>query len=173
MRRLGAGLLIAGLAAAAWLWPARPVLVVRQGAVPVLALPLLPGETVGVRFVHSVDHLPVEDRYVASRGRGLVQVETRLLSFGTGMGTIPGQGRAVVDGPWLRVTDMSRAIGRLVLRVGSPGVDHAVLYRGCAFSLTERWAGERLVLEAVWVGPWLHELLDLGGRLIWAIHCRR
>lgn len=152
---------------------AAPVLVVRRAGTPALLLPLQPGETVALRFVHSVDGLPVEDRYAVAPGAaGLIQTETRFLSIGTGMGLIPGEGRPVEQGRWLRVTEMHRPIGTLALRVGTPGVDHTLVYRGCDISLTRRWAGQRVTLEAVWVPAWMHGLLDAGGRLFWLRSCR-
>lgn len=128
-------------------------------------LPVREGEAFGLRFVHSVDGLPVEDDYtVWPVGPGqalLVQAETRLLSFGAGMGAIPGEGRAVEEGTWLRITAMGRSIGpALVLRVGSVSVDHRLLYRGCSLPLSERWAAWRVRLEARSLPGWVHGLLS-------------
>lgn len=156
--RLGWAGAVLGLVAGAVLAGAAPwaALVVRVEGVQVLALPVAMDERVGLRFIHSVDGLPVEDWYEVRRG-GLVQVETRLLSFGTGMGHIPGQGRAVEDGAWLRVTGLERPIGTLHLRVGDPEVDHRLLYRQAEIRLSPQWAGKALVLEVerfpwAWVG---------------------
>ncbi|BAS25888.1 DUF1850 domain-containing protein [Limnochorda pilosa] len=147
-RSVWAALALAVWAALAPSWPvARPALVVRHEGRPVLVLPVEPGERVGLRFIHSVDGLPVEDWYEV-RPDGLMEVESRLLSFGTGMGQIPGQGHAVEDGPWLRVTGLERPIGVLRLRVGPSEVDHTLLYRGGEIPLSARWAGEALTLEA-------------------------
>ena len=161
------GLLTLGRA----VFPAEPLLVVWRGALPVAVLPLRPGEEVALRFIHSVDGLPVEDRYAATRDRGLVQTETRLLSFGAGTGLIPGQGTPVLDGPWLRVVGMNRPIGRLALRVGSARVGHTLLHRGCGIPLSERWPGQRLVMEAVWVPAWLHGLVEQAARALQGGRC--
>lgn len=140
-------------------------------------LPLRDGETLGLRFVHSVDGLPVEDAYGVqpqSPWRAvLVQVETRLLSFGTGMGAMEGQGRALEEGAWLRIAGMNRVIGAVLrVRVGSAAVDHRLVYRGCALPLSDRWAGWRVRLEARMVPAWLHGLLSArNGVWRWARRC--
>lgn len=157
MRLAWAGAVL-GLMAGAALAVSAPqaALVVRMEGVQVLALPVAMDERIGLRFIHSVDGLPVEDWYEV-RPEGLVQVETRFLSFGTGMGHIPGQGRAVEDGVWLRVIGLERPIGTLHLRVGDPEVDHRLLYRQTEIRLSPHWAGKALVLGVerlpwAWVG---------------------
>lgn len=113
-------------------------------------LPMAPADRLGIRFIHSLDHLPVEDWYVV-RGGELVQVSTRLVQFGAGMGHIAGEGRGHADGDWWEITGMERHIGTLVLRIGRASVDHRLLYRGQEVGLSACWPGQRLTLRPVWV----------------------
>lgn len=133
--------------AVALLWPLWPAVVISDhgGLVGVVALPA--GERLGLRFVHSVDGLPVEDRYAVVGGR-LVQRETRLLSFGAGMGHVHGEGTGRADGRWWQVEGMARDVGTLAVRVGPADVDHRLRYRGRDVPLSACYAGERLTLRA-------------------------
>lgn len=122
--------------------------VVEVDSEPVGVLPMGPGERVGIRFIHSLDHLPVEDWYVVRDGE-LVQESTRLIQFGAGMGHIAGEGHGHADGDWWEISGMGRHIGTLVLRIGPASVDHRLLYRGREVSLSACWPGQRLTLRPV------------------------
>jgi hypothetical protein len=58
------------------------------------------------------------------------------LKLGAGMGRTPGVGRVVQRGPYEAIVDMHRPTGDFVLRVGSPGVDHTVIWRGTRTNLS-------------------------------------
>jgi hypothetical protein len=140
--------LLAGVTAAlaALAWPAWPELAVRPEGGRECRLPVADGEPFGLSFVHSVDHLPVQDWYRVEDG-SIVQDATRLRQFGAGMGHISGDGTArAVDG-WWEVADMRRPIGVLTLRVGGESVDHRLHHPGGVLALSEHWAGHRLVIE--------------------------
>lgn len=111
-------------------------------------LPVTPGDRLGISFIHSVDHLPVQDWYVLRDGE-LVQDSTRLVQFGAGMGHIPGQGHGHPDGDWWEVSGLDRHIGTLVLRIGPPSVEHRLLYRDREVNLSACWPGQRLTLRPV------------------------
>lgn len=137
-----AALVVAGAAFMPWV---EGIAVTEPRGNPVLLLPLRPGETFTIRFIHSIDGLPVEDTYRIAP-TGLVQTQTRLLSFGAGMGHIEGDGTAEWDGPWTVITGMTRPIGILRLRVGSPSVDHTILWRGASWRLSPQFAGRLLII---------------------------
>ncbi len=125
-----AGLLLPG-GLELWVTP------VRSGS-PLLVLPMEPGERFTLRYVHSVEGAPIWEVHSVD-GRGTIYVEEeRYLTFGAGMGKTPGVGRMVRRGPYEVIEDMHRPLGEFVLRVGSPGVDHTVIWRGRGFNLSDR-----------------------------------
>jgi hypothetical protein len=107
-----------------------------RGGEPLLVLPLRPGERFTVHYYHSVENAPIwEVHSVDAAGRIYIE-EERYLKFGAGMGKMPGVGRMIMRGPYEVITDMHQPTGDFVLRVGSPGVDHTVLWRGTAVNLS-------------------------------------
>lgn len=108
-----------------------------RGGPPLLVLPLQPGERFTVHYYHSVEDTPIwEEHSVDAEGRIYIE-EERYLKFGAGMGKMPGVGHMIMRGPYEAITDMHMPTGNFVLRVGSPGVDHTVLWRGTATNLSE------------------------------------
>ncbi|SMC19667.1 protein of unknown function [Desulfacinum hydrothermale DSM 13146] len=114
-----------------------------------LELPLRAHETFTIRYIHSVDHTPVFEVFELDRRGRLAIRETYFKMFGAGMGHWQGRGYVDFDGTWTWIRDIHQTLGRFILRVGSPGVDHTVLYRGREYNLSERWAGQRVVVEVV------------------------
>ncbi|MBZ4659030.1 MAG: hypothetical protein JG766_953 [Desulfacinum sp.] len=113
----------------------------------VLERPLGRDETFTIRYIHSVDRTPVFEIFeVDPEGRLAVQA-TCFKMFGAGMGHWEGRGRVDFDGTWTWIRDIHQTLGRFVLRVGSPAVDHTLLYRDREIHLSQRWAGKRLLVE--------------------------
>ena len=101
-----------------------------KGGQPLLALPLQPGERFTLHYFHSVENAPIwEEHSLDATGRIFIE-EERYLKFGAGMGRMPGVGRMVRRGQYEAVEDMHMPTGDFVLRVGSPGVDHTIIWRG-------------------------------------------
>jgi len=50
---------------------------------------------------------------------------------------MPGVGRMVTKGKYEAITDMHMPTGDFILRVGSPGVDHTIIWRNQRFNLSE------------------------------------
>ena len=106
------------------------------GGDPLLVLPLAAGERFTIRYYHSVENAPIwETHSVDARGRIFIE-EERYLKFGAGMGRMPGVGRMVTRGPYEVIEDMHMPTGNFVLRVGSPGVDHTVIWRAIGTNLS-------------------------------------
>ena len=63
--------------------------------------------------------------------------EERYEKFGAGMGQMPGVGRKVKKGKYEAITDMHMPTGDFILRVGSPGVDHTIIWRNQRFNLSD------------------------------------
>ncbi len=132
-----AGLALLGLAAAALLPGGLELRVTPvKGGPPLLVLPLAPGERFTIHYFHSVENAPIwEIHSVDSRGRIYIE-EERYLKFGAGMGRMPGVGRMVMRGPYEAIVDMHMPTGDFILRIGSPGVDHTVIWRGIRTNLS-------------------------------------
>ena len=120
------------LATAAWFLPGGLELRVeplQSGKPPLLVLPLEPGEPFTIHYYHSVENAPIWETHSVDAQGDIFIEEERYLKFGAGMGRMPGVGRMVMDGPYEVITDMHMPTGDFVLRIGSPGVDHTVIWR--------------------------------------------
>ena len=107
-----------------------------KGGKPLLVLPLEAGERFTLHYYHSVENAPIwEEHSLDAQGRIYIE-EERYLKFGAGMGRMPGVGRMVQRGPYEAITDMHMPTGNFILRVGSPGVDHTIIWRGTRYNLS-------------------------------------
>jgi len=107
-----------------------------KGGVPLLVLPLEPSERFTLHYYHSVENAPIcEEHSVDEKGHIYIE-EERYLKFGAGMGRMPGVGRMVRRGAYEVIEDMHMPTGNFILRVGSPGVDHTVIWRGISKNLS-------------------------------------
>jgi len=107
-----------------------------KGGPPLLIVPMEPGERFTLHYIHSVENAPVwEEHSLDAEGRIYIE-EERYLRFGAGMGRMPGVGKMVRRGPYEVIEDMHMPTGDFVLRIGSPGVDHTVTWRGLDTNLT-------------------------------------
>lgn len=118
----------------------------RDGGRPVLSIDLRPGERFTLHYYHSVENAPIWEVHSVD-ARGVIYIEEeRYLKFGAGLGHLPGRGRLTRRGPYEVIEDMHAPLGRFLLRVGSPGVDHTIIWPGGRVNLSDRAAG-----KAVWV----------------------
>jgi hypothetical protein len=106
------------------------------GSRPLVRIWLDPGERFTLRYIHSVEKSPIwETHSVDAQGRIYIE-EERYLKLGAGMGQMPGVGRMVRRGPYEVIENMHMPTGDFVLRIGSAGVDHTLLWRGAEINLT-------------------------------------
>ena len=107
-----------------------------KGGPPLLVLPLEAGERFTLHYYHSVENAPIwEEHSLDASGRIFIE-EERYEKFGAGMGRMPGVGRMLKRGPYEVITDMHMPTGDFVLRIGSPGVDHTIIWRGTRTNLS-------------------------------------
>jgi hypothetical protein len=107
-----------------------------RGGSPLMVLPLEVGEPFTIHYYHSVENAPIwEVHRLDASGRIFIE-EERYLKFGAGMGKMPGVGHMVTRGPYEAIADMHMPTGDFVLRIGSPGVDHTVIWRGTRTNLS-------------------------------------
>jgi hypothetical protein len=109
---------------------------VSDGSNPLVRIWLDPGERFTLRYIHSVEQSPIwETHSVDALGRIYIE-EERYLKIGAGMGQMPGVGRIVRKGPYEIIEQMHMPTGDFVLRIGSAGVDHTLIWRGREINLT-------------------------------------
>ncbi len=125
---------------------------------PMLVLPMWPGETFTIQYYHSVENAPIwETHSLDADGRIFIEQE-KYLKFGAGMGKMPGVGKMVKEGPYEVIKDMHMPTGNFILRIGSPGVDHTIIWRGRRINLSSlaphvavRFAARKVSLvEMLW-----------------------
>jgi len=137
---LAAGLLPGGLELRV-----RPLAAGKQ---PLLVLPMKPGERFTLHYYHSVENAPIWEEHSLDEAGNLYIEEERYVTFGAGMGKMPGVGTLVRRGPYEVIEDMHMPTGDFVLRVGSPGVDHTILWRGTRTNLSARVPHEAVQFTA-------------------------
>ena len=124
---LALALLVAGLLTPGGL--ELQVVPVKDGP-PLLVLPLEPGERFTLHYYHSVENAPIWEAHSLDETGRIYIEEERYLKFGAGMGRMPGVGRMVRREPYEVIEDMHMPTGDFVLRIGSRGVDHTIIWRG-------------------------------------------
>ena len=112
------------------------VVPVKDGPPPLLVLPLEPGERFTLHYYHSVENAPIWEAHSLDETGRIYIEEERYLKFGAGMGRMPGVGRMVRREPYEVIEDMHMPTGDFVLRIGSRGVDHTIIWRGTATNLS-------------------------------------
>ena len=118
-----------------------------KGGAPLWVGVFAPGETFTIRYLHSVEEAPIwEVHSLDENGRIFIE-EERYLKFGAGMGKMPGVGRMVMRGPYEAIVDMHHPVGDFVLRVGSVGVNHTIMWRGTKFNLSKLAAHQAVFFE--------------------------
>jgi hypothetical protein len=110
--------------------------VIFENGEALLVLPMRPGERFTLHYYHSVENAPIWEEHSLDRAGRIYIEEERYLKFGAGMGRMPGVGRMLKRGPYEVVADMHMPTGDFVLRVGSPGVDHTLIWRNRRINLS-------------------------------------
>lgn len=130
-----------------------------KGGAPLAEMYLKAGERFTLRYYHSVENAPIwETHSVDSSGRIYIE-EERYQKFGAGMGKMPGVGHMVRQGPYEVIEAMHMPTGDFVLRVGSPGVDHTLIWRGHEVNLS-RIAPHVAVRFSARPISWLRRMAD-------------
>ena len=104
---------------------------------PLVVLPLEPGEPFTLNYYHSVENAPIWEVHTLDKAGHIFIEEERYLKYGAGMGKMPGVGRMVTKGPYEAIVDMHMPTGEFVLRIGSPGVDHTLIWCGTQTNLSD------------------------------------
>ena len=123
-----------------------------------LVLPLRPGERFTIHYYHSVENAPIWEEHSVDVSGHIYIEEERYLKFGAGMGKMPGIGRMVRKGPYEAIEEMHMPTGNFVLRVGSPGVDHTIIWRNTRTNLSQRFPHEAVCFSASPSEPYLRHI---------------
>ncbi len=107
-----------------------------KGDRPLMVIPMRVNERFTIRYYHSVENAPIWETHSVDRSGRIYIEEERYLKFGAGMGHMPGFGRMVHRAPYEVIENMHMPTGDFVLRIGSPGVNHTVIWRGIERNLS-------------------------------------
>lgn len=119
-----------------------------EGDKPILVLPLVPDERFTLHYIHSVDKSPVWEEHSVDEFGNIYIEEEVFVKFGAGMGHWTGHGTLTKKGPYQAIVNIHERIGDFVLRVGGEGIDHAILWRGKRFDLSNLAAGQAVSVSA-------------------------
>ena len=108
-----------------------------RGGAPLAVLYLKAGERFTIRYYHSVENAPIWETHSVDAGGRIFIEEERYLKFGAGMGKMPGVGHMVRRGPYEAIEDMHMPTGNFILRIGSPGVDHTLIWHDHEINLSK------------------------------------
>ena len=150
--RLAKLLILAALPAGGWHLAAPAGLELRiepvGGGAALLVAPLVYGEDFTLQYTHSVDGTPIwEVHSVDHLGQIFIEEEIFIM-VGAGMGDLPGRGRWTQRGGMQAIEGMHDLIGEFVLRIGSPGVDHTLIWRDTQTNLSAMAAGAAVRVAA-------------------------
>lgn len=112
-------------------------------------LPLPPGGGFCLRWNHSVTGGAVADCFKLTDGRMILD-RSYLHDYAAGLGDIAGRGHvrsAEGGGYWIEDIDEPLRANRLLLRVGSPSVDHRLTSDAWQIDLSKIAAGQRVILR--------------------------
>ncbi len=109
-------------------------------------LPLQEDEEFTIRYIHSVDLLPVYEIY--SLYKGNIQLnETHFYNFGAGMGLLKDRGVYVEEGDLLKIIEINEQVEPFVLRTGEVP-NQMLMHRGKNYMLAQHFGSNvRLLLQ--------------------------
>ncbi len=119
-----------------------------SGGAPLLVAPLDEGEFFTLHYIHSVDLEPIWEVHSVDRSGNIFIEEERFVMVGAGMGDLPGRGRWVGHDGLQAIEGMHYHIGEFVLRIGSLGVDHTIIWRDTQTNLSSIAAGTAVLVRA-------------------------
>lgn len=119
-----------------------------KGGDPLLAVPLNGKAGFTLHYFHSVNHKPIWEVHSVDREGNIFIDEERFISFNAGMGHWQGHGRHVIKDGMQVIEGIHQPVGRMVLRVGSPGVDHSIIWPGGSINLSALVPGQAVEISA-------------------------
>lgn len=105
------------------------------------------GDKFIIRYIHSVDKTPIFEEFRLDPELGLVLERTWFKMFGAGLGHWVGHGDLSQDKDWITIDNIEQPLGSFILRIGSPGVDHTIIYHEQKINLSGIAPGVRALVE--------------------------
>ncbi len=127
---------------------ASPLFLVVQtlSGTPLLTVPVRPGDTFTLSYIHSVDISPVYEVFSVDGKKGIILQRSCMRMFGAGFDPWQAHGKIVEEGGWEKMVDLNVPLGKFLLRVGAPTVDHTLTIEGMKIYLSRMIPEKR-----VWV----------------------
>lgn len=119
-----------------------------KGGAPLLAVPLNKKLEFTLYYFHSVNHKPIWEMHSVDRQGKIFIEEERFVAFNAGMGHWQGHGRHVLKDGLQVIEGIHHPIGRMILRVGSPGVAHTIIWPGGSINLSALVPGQAVEISA-------------------------
>ncbi len=113
----------------------------------ILALPIKAGELFTLNYIHSVNRKPIWEVHSIDKNGHISIEEERFVSFSAGMGHWKGHGRHVMRGKYQVIEGIHMPVRNFILRVGSKGVDHTIIWRGHRFNLSNLVPGKAVLIK--------------------------
>lgn len=110
-----------------------------------LMIPVQAGEEFTLRYIHSVDLLPVYELFKISEGE-LLLLEMRGNIFGAGLGEC--QGDLALEDDMQAVKNINLSLPELLLRIGTIA-EHTLIFKDKEFFLAEEFTPGELVIISV------------------------
>ncbi len=118
-----------------------------KGGAPLLSVPLSRELGFTLHYFHSVNHKPIWEVHSVDREGNIFIEEERFVSFNAGMGHWQGHGRHIVKDGLQVIEGIHQPVGRMVLRVGSPGVDHTIIWPDGSINLSALAPGQAVEIS--------------------------
>lgn len=119
-----------------------------KGGAPLLAVPLDGELGFTLHYFHSVNHKPIWEVHSVDREGNIFIEEERFVSFNAGMGHWQGHGRHTIKDGLQVIEGIHQPVGRMILRVGSPGVDHTIIWPDGSLNLSALAPGQAVEISA-------------------------
>ncbi len=114
------------------LYSAQPLMLVVETfkGKPLVQIPVKQGDTFIIYYIHSVDISPVYEVFSVDVRKGIILLRSCMKMFGAGFDPWEAHGKIIEENGWLKMVGLNVPLGRFLLRVGAPTVDHTLKIKG-------------------------------------------
>jgi hypothetical protein len=119
-----------------------------KGGAPLLAVPLNKKLGFTLHYFHSVNHKPIWEVHSLDQEGNIFIEEERFVSFNAGMGHWQGHGRHTQKDGLQVLEGIHQPVRRMILRIGSPGVDHTIIWTDGSLNLSQIAPGRAVEISA-------------------------
>ena len=143
-------------------WFTPLIIMVKAESGILLTLPVKPGDTLSLRFIHSVHKTPVWENFLVTGADGLTLTSTEYRSYGVGMPSLPSEGTFTQLEDRFILTNLNRFFSQIPVRVG-PEAQLTLIHQGREYPLYQ-WLepGSLVVIETqydyLWFVPQVYRI---------------